>query len=82
MKPKKSPPARVWNHKIILRHRTRPPFIFLDRYDPKQAYKYLFWVLVVTRKLFLRVPNAHFVLAQTHVLGYLRANLPLKEHET
>ena len=72
MKPKKSPPARVWNHKIRLRHRARPLFIFLDWYDPKQAYKYLFWVLGVTKKFFC-ASQMHTCVSSNTFLGVCKS---------
>ena len=46
-------PANVWIHKICFIQRTTIPFVFVDRYDPNEACKHTWWVLVTVRKFFI-----------------------------
>ena len=52
IKTKKSPWGHVCDYKIWLWCRMMLPFNFLDRYNPKEAYNYTYWVPVRNRKIF------------------------------
>ena len=48
----KSPSAHVWNCKIRLECRVMSPFVFADRYDPKEVYKHTCLALDTNTKFF------------------------------
>ena len=52
MKIEKTPLADVWDHKICLVCRTMLSLLSTDRYDPKETFQHICWVLVINRKIF------------------------------
>ena len=58
IKSQKLPSADVWKRRMCLRRRMGLPFTLEDRYDHKQAFKYIFYVMKTYRKFF-RGPWSH-----------------------
>ena len=61
MKPKKCAPAHVWIHKICFTQRLITPSVFKERYDPNEACKHTWWVVVTARKSFTSLKSTQHV---------------------